>query len=371
MGVEAVAIQGHFDAKMSPVARAESPVPEVAQGGAKVTAFVLGHERNDSLIAVNRLLKAGYDVFWTQEAFSNGNKKYPPGTMIVRATGPKQAQVRSIAQALSLPLAAADEKLAVTAYKLKPLRLALYNPWGGNMDEGWTRLLLERFEFPFEEIRRDAIQSGSFSSRFDVILFADQPPEAIINGIPATRIPPEYAGGIGRDGLEHLRDFIRDGGTLVALGNSTDLFIKSWGLPLVDVVAGLKTTDFFCPGSILATQVDNTHPIGFGMPDETPAFFARSSAFEIQPGAFAPGGEVRTIVKYAGDHVLESGWILGENRLYNRAAAVEVAMQKGHLVLFGFRVQNRAQPHATFKLLFNSLYYGPSASAQVQFRSSE
>ncbi len=102
------------------------------------------------------------------------------------------------------------------------------------------------------------------------------------------------------------------------------------------------------------------------MPENVSAFFARSSAFEIQPSNFAPGGQVRTIVKYAGDHVLQSGWILGESHLYDRAAAVDVSMEKGHVILFGFRVQNRAQPHGTFKLFFNSLYYG--AAENTQFR---
>src|SRR5579883_2105919 len=105
------------------------------------------------------------------------------------------------------------------------------------------------------------------------------------------------------------------------------------------------------------------------MTEEAPVFFARSAAFEIVPSQFAPGGEARTIVKYAGDHVLQSGWILGESRLYNRAAAVDISMEKGHVILFGFRVQNRAQPHGTFKLFFNSLYYGPLQPAS--FRASE
>ena len=128
----------------------------------------------------------------------------------------------------------------------------------------------------------------------------------------------------------------------------------------------MKTTDFFCPGSILDVRVDNTHPVGYGMPETASGFFARGSAFEIRGNNFAPGGQVRTIVKYAGDYLLQSGWILGEQHLYNRAAAVDVTMQKGHVILFGFRVQNRAQPHGTFKLFFNSLYYGPAAISRFQ-----
>jgi hypothetical protein len=365
MGATSVIAQNRFDANLTPVTRAEPPSPEIAAGGARTNAFLLGHEENDSLIAVNRLLKSGYDVYWSQTAFRNAGKQFAAGTMIIPAQGAKQAHVRSIAQSLSLPLAASDGRVSVAAYKLKRLRLALYNPWGGNMDEGWTKLMLERFEFPYEEVRPADIRSGDFAHRFDVIVLADQQPNSILEGIPADRIQPEYAGGIGREGLDHLREFVRNGGTIIALGSASALFIKPWGLPLVDAVAGMKTTDFFCPGSILDLRVDNSHPAGFGMPERASGFFARSSAFEIRPSAFAPGGQVRTIVMYAGDHVLQSGWILGESHLYDRAAAVDVSLEKGHLILFGFRVQNRAQPHGTFKLFFNSLYYGPAELSQV------
>ena len=366
MGVSSALIKNRFEASLAPVTRAEPPSPEIAAGGAKTSAFLIGHEENDSLIAVNRLLKGGNDVYWSQSGFTSGSKQFAPGTIVVPASGAKQEQVKRIAQSLSLPLAAADGSLRVAAYKLKPLRLALFNPWGGNMDEGWTKLMLERFEFPFEEIRPADVRSGQFKQRFDVVVFSDQQPASILEGIPADRIQPEYAGGIGQEGLEHVREFVRNGGTVVALGNASELFIKPWGLPIVDAVAGMKTTDFFCPGSILDVRVDTSHPAGFGMPEKASGFFARSSAFEPRPSTFAPGGQVRTIVKYASDHVLESGWILGENHLYDRAAAVDVTLEKGHLILFGFRVQNRAQPHGTFKLFFNSLYYGPAELSQFR-----
>jgi hypothetical protein len=286
--------------------------------------------------------------------------------MIIPAVGKQQADVKAIAQSLSLPLHAAEQPMTVPAYKLKPLRLALYNPWGGNMDEGWTKLMLERFEFPYSEIRNAAIRSDDLGSKYDVFVFADQTPESIMNGISADKIPVQYAGGIGKEGMDHLKTFVQNGGTVIALAGAGHLFIKNWGLPLVDALQELKTTDFFCPGSILDAKVDNSHPVGYGMPEDTAAFFARNSAYEIQPWYFAPGGAVRTIVKYGDDHVLESGWILGENHIYDRAAAVDVSFGKGHVILFGFRVQNRAQPHGTFKLFFNALYYGP-ATLDTQF----
>jgi hypothetical protein len=370
MGVSSVLVTDKFQADLSPaINRAEPAAPEIAAGGPKVNAFLLGHEENDSLIAVNRLLKKGHDVYWAAEPFREGAASYAAGTMVIPATAKQQGDVKMIAQSLSLPLAAADQPIAIRAYKLKPLRLALYNPWGGNMDEGWTKLMLERFEFPYSEIRNADIREGDLASKYDVIVFADQPPDSIMNGIPPDKIPPEYAGGIGNPGLDRLKAFVQNGGSVIALAGAGELFIKHWGLPIVDSLKGLKTTDFFCPGSILDAKVDDSHPIGYGMPQDTSAFFARSSAYDIQPWYFAPGGTVRTIVKYGDDHVLQSGWILGESHLYNRAAAVDVSFGKGHVILFGFRVQNRAQPHGTFKLFFNALYYGP-AVLDDQFRTA-
>jgi hypothetical protein len=356
MGVASSAVKDKFSASLRPVTQAEVPKPAIGASGATAHGFLLSHEPNDSMIAVNRLLKAGVEVRWSQTDFTNGGKHYGAGTILIPPGAARQA--KSITQNLSLPLIPASEAVNVATAQLKPLRLALYNPWGGNMDEGWTRLILEQFEFPYKEIRNSDITSDDFAKDFDVVVFSDQQPASIMNGISEKVIQPEYAGGIGNKGLENVKDFVRNGGTVIALGNATALLMKAWSLPVTDVLAGLKTTDFFCPGSILAVQVDNTHPVGFGMPENTSAFFARSSAFEIQPSYFAPGGQVRTVVKYADDHVLQSGWILGETRLQNRAAAVDVTMDKGHVMLFGFRVQNRAQPHATFKLFFNSLYYG-------------
>jgi hypothetical protein len=197
-----------------------------------------------------------------------------------------------------------------------------------------------------------------------VVFFADQPPAGILERISATKIQSEYSGGIARDGVNHLKEFVQDGGSVIALDAATDLFIQQWNLPLVDVVANMKTTDFFCPGSILSSHVNSSSPLEYGMPENTSVFFARSKAFAIQLWSLAPAGEVKTIVKYSGDHTLQSGWILGEKNIHDRAAAVTVALGKGHVTLFGFRVQNRAKPHATFKLFFNALYYGPATPAR-------
>jgi hypothetical protein len=305
-------------------------------------------------VAANRLTAAGYEVRWARQPFERVGRSWPAGTMVIDAHGARQAQARAVAQALALPLTAIGTPLDGSgAPAVRPLRLALYNPWGGNIDEGWARLLLERNEFHFTEIRNGEIADGSLASRFEAVLFGDQQPASLLDGFSPSAVEPQYAGGLGEQGVDQLRAFVARGGELIALGAATDFFIQQFELPVRNVLEGLASDVFFCPGSILRARVDASHRLGYGMPDETSIFFARGSAFDVDP---ARASHVRTIVRYAADHVLQSGWMVGEDRLRGRAAAVEVAYGRGHVVLFGFRVQHRAQPHATFKLLFNALY---------------
>ena len=94
------------------------------------------------------------------------------------------------------------------------------------------------------------------------------------------------------------------------------------------------------------------------------AYVAQGPAFATSiPGA---GQDRAVIARYpeAGD-LLMSGWIQGEDLLRRRAAAVEVTMGKGRVILFGIRVQHRSQTHGTYKLLFNAIHYGASETARL------
>ena len=231
------------------------------------------------------------------------------------------------------------------------------------MDVGWCTLLLEQFEFPFEEIQNADIKAGNLKNRYDVILFADMSKESIINGLAEDSIPPEYAGGIGGDGILNLKAFVQSGGTLITLDSSCSLPIESFGLPVNDVLKDLGREKFFCPGSILEIELDNSHPIAYGMESKSAGFFARSPAFDLLPSFNKE--KARVVVKYPQKNPLLSGWILGENHLFNKSAVIDVPLGKGRVILLAFRVQHRIQPHGTFKLLFNSLYYGPATLAKL------
>jgi hypothetical protein len=169
-------------------------------------------------------------------------------------------------------------------------------------------------------------------------------------------------------GVASLYEFVSAGGTLVALDSASGLPLTAFGLPVTDLTSGLPATDFYAPGSIVRLKLDPSHPLAFGLPEETGAFFNASHAFEVgrrrtragqgagEPPANLPG--VRVVGTYASDRLLMSGWLLGEATLAGRAAVVEASIEAGRVVLIGFRPQHRGQSHGTFKLLFNALLLG-------------
>ena len=194
----------------------------------------------------------------------------------------------------------------------------------------------------------------------------------MLNGYAKGAMPDEYTGGVGKEGVENLRKFVEAGGTLVFLNRSSEFAIEQFNLPIRDVTKGLARKDFYIPGSILRTELDLTHPIARGMPQQSIAWFENSPAFELSepppsgggqssatnwPPANAGGSDIRIIARYPSDpkQILLSGWALGAEKIAGKAALVEVRVGKGKIILFGFRPQYRGQSLATFPLLFNAI----------------
>jgi hypothetical protein len=262
---------------------------------------------------------------------------------------------------------------------VKPARVGVYKAWQPNADEGWTRWVLEQYEFPFSSVLDTDIRAGGLRGRFDVILLPDARHGQIVNGFASGTMPPDYVGGIGAIGVAQLVQFVAEGGTLVAQDSATELPLTAMHLPVRNVVAGVRTTEFYIPGTLLRVTVDNTNPVAWGMPPEVAAFFTHSPVFEVasrvrdrdaQSLEADPVLALNIVASYPASDVLMSGWVLGERYLHRRPAVLEARVNKGRVVLLGFRVQHRAQPHATFKLLFNSIYLSSSeAGARPDVRS--
>jgi hypothetical protein len=227
--------------------------------------------------------------------------------------------------------------------------VGLYKSYAAVIDEGWTRWIFDQWSMPYTTLVNRDIKSdqGGLGSRFDAIVLPDQYAGELIDGLGAGSVPPEYAGGIGAEGLTALRRFVEQGGTLITLDSASSLPIRQFALP----VENASQAEVYGPGSILRTQVDVNHPIGFGSETESIAWFEHSLAFRAR-------GTAWPVVTYTKEpELLLSGWLTGGAHLTGTDAVVEAPLGRGRVILFGFRPQYRAQTWATFRLFFNALFY--------------
>jgi hypothetical protein len=319
--------------------------------------YVIDGRGNGASVAINRLLKAGAKVSWLASPLAIQGYTYEPGALVVaEAKGVREA-VDAVARDLGLRVTAADGRPPQDARALGQSRIALYKPWVESIDEGWTRWLLEQYEFAFENISDADIRRGGLRARFDAIVIPDMGADRLIAGHPAGTMPPEYVGGLGTAGVDMLRQFVTAGGTLVSLDSSSELAVNMLGVPVKDVTRGLPPNEFFCPGSVIGLELDSD-PLTYGVPRETAGFCAFNGAFEVTAPTPSDGASptARIVGRYARSGVLQSGWLEGENIIAGKGAMVEVKAGQGRAVLFAFRVQHRGQSHATFRLFFNALH---------------
>jgi hypothetical protein len=259
---------------------------------------------------------------------------------------------------LALPLKKGDESPIKNPLK-QHVRVGIYKPSLSNMDEGWTRYIFDTFNVPYSSVRDADIRSGGLNSKFDAVILSSQASTQIINGNVAGTLPAEYTGGITESGVKNLKEFVTNGGMLICFDDSCDLAIKEFSLPLRNVLEGVRTSEFYCPGSIVALEVDNKNPIAAMLPATVPAYFINSSAFAV-----AADANVRVIARYAKENVLLSGWLLGEDKLRGQIALAEVGVGKGRIVLFGFRPQHRGQSWATLPFIWNALSTATASSTE-------
>ena len=298
----------------------------------------------DAAIAVNRLLKAGARLAFARDA---------AGTKAVVIGAPRAVLDRAAAE-LGTRFVAAPRKAAATV-PLKTPRVGLYQPWTANMDEGWTRWVLEQHEFAPASLHNADVRAGGLRRRFDAVILPDQPAAGILEGNTGDSVRPEYRGGLGDEGVAALRAFVEEGGTLIALGASTDLVIDRWPIGVRNVKRGLSRDDHSAPGTIVRVQVDTATALGAGMPPETWGFYGNGPFFEAADGFASQRATV--VARYPNRDLVASGWLRGEPLMAGRAAVVQVDMRGGgRVVLFGLRPQHRGQTRATFPLLFNALY---------------
>jgi hypothetical protein len=358
-----------------------------AEAGA--AGYLLDHRVNDTFVAVNRLLKAGQKVYWLKDVLEAGGRSYGAGTIWVPATAAAAGLLGNAAKELGLMIEGVPAAPKGLAFELRPVRIGLWDSYGGSMASGWIRWLLEQFEFPFELVFAPALDAGGLNDRFDVLIFvggsiprlpaAGQEAGGGARGFqPQTpaNVSDEYKDRIGRITAEKtipiLRQFAQAGGTILALDSATVL-AEHFGLPLANALVEkspegadvpLRPEKFYIPGSLLRARVDNTDPLAHGLADTVDVFFDNTPAWTLLPDAELKG--VRPVAWFDDGKLLRSGWAWGESYLRRSVQIAEAAVGEGKLVLYGPEIAFRGQPHGTFKLLFNGILYGPAKTVFLE-----
>lgn len=360
MGVRCDPVEDALPAGLVKLTTRLAPAGSAAPGA--TAGYVLDARLNDSYRAVQLLLAKGIGVRRAREASADGVIR--AGDFVVAA-----GDAAPIAAQTGVPFVPLKAAPTVPTYEIRKPRIGLFQRYGGgNIDEGWTRLVLERFDTPYTTIRDKDVLAGDLSSRFDVIVLPNDSLPAMTGEPPAggarggeggfgggaQNTPPEFKSGFGADGVKALDAFVQKGGTLVAFGQAGDLPVQRFGLPVRNVVGGVPPREFWSPGSTLRVRYATSHPLVYGMPGRGLALFmAGSQVYEVT--STDRSQDVEILATYVERDILESGWLLGEPVIARKAAAVTVKHGAGSVVLLGFRPQHRAQTHGTFKLVFNAL----------------
>ncbi|KAA6460121.1 hypothetical protein DYQ86_13795 [Acidobacteria bacterium AB60] len=327
------------------IEKVDLPVAEVDGAG---TVFALSHKVNASFELVNAALRAGGTVSLAQEGVKTPSGMETGAFVIAGLT-------RSKMDELTKKYAVGAEAVPAPAktLPLKMARVGLYRPWAPSIDEGWTRWVLENYGFGPKSLYNADVRSANLRSRYDVVILPDLSSQQLLDGFGVGVVPGQYAGGIGLEGLNNLREFTREGGTLIALNRTASALIPLLSLPVENVIEGAKSDKFFCSGALLRLNLEHPElPVNYGVSDAPVVMFQSGPVFQALPGFHGA-----VLARYPKEtNPLESGLLLHAEAIEGKAAAMELVYGRGRIVLFGFKPQFRGQSHATYKYLFNELY---------------
>lgn len=355
MGVRVDPISTVVQAPLSVLTNWVDPRGTVSRGQ---YGYLVSGLQNDAFKAVNLLFEAG--ALMHRVDIETGRAR--AGDFIVDPEV-SASTISEVAEETGVDFVALDVDPSSFSHPIERQRIGMYQRYyGGNMDEGWTRWLLEDFEFEYSSLLDPDILEGDLIDKWDVIILPADSKQMMLGpagsseggGPDPNSTPPEYRSGFGQEGVEALEAFVQAGGTLVTLAEAGDLAIDEFELPVRNAVSGMSGNEFWAPGSTLKVDVDISSPFAHGMPDRALAtYLANGQVYETVPGARS--SDVQRVLTYINRDILQSGWLLGEEAIANKAAVVSVRHGEGIVLLIGFRAQHRAQTHGTFKLLFNAL----------------
>ncbi len=356
MGVNYTAVQHPFQCKTRLLS--EIPFPQGKLRG-KGNTYLLPAGQNDQFRLENRLFRAGIpmQIYTGAVPWTLQDQRIPEGSLIIRASASRLKPLLDSLSVSPIAIPEPDQRLQQALHLLREPRIAIFQPWTASIDEGWMRYVLDDFEYRYQVVHNQDIRAGRLHEQFDCLILPSLRPSTIVQGRKPGTTFPRYTGGIGETGIQHLKEFVEAGGTLICNDRSSRFVLTYFQVPVRDALKGLGREQFFCSGSILRLHLNPSHPVGYGMPEWFSGYFNRSQVFTVeQPdGKELVPVQATVVSRYADSPVLESGWLMGEEHIAGQPAIVEIRYGKGFIILFGIRIQHRAQTHGTYRLLFNSI----------------
>jgi len=386
MGVEVDFIDSEVDADLSRIhGRVDIPAGSVSAGSRY--GYALSHATNSSVKAVNRLLSEREIVYWTDEDSRSGRTDLNIGTFIIEAGSNTTSRIESLAAELGVDFVGLGSQPTENMSRLAFPRVGIYKSYVAFMDEGWSRWLLEEYGFAPTSLTDEDLKNGDLSI-FDAIVIPHPDGSAafknnvqkILTGHAPGSMPDEYTGGMGLQGAFALQRFVQDGGTLVTFGDASDFVIETFGLPIRNAVKAASRENFSIPGSLIRATINTGDPLGYGMPKDVSINFVNGGVYDVlgQEGCVAdllnqrdcrevarggrpivehePLARFDSIVNFAAEDLLMSGWAQGTEYIVNKSAMARVPHGEGEVIVFAFRPQFRGQPRGTYKLIFNALH---------------
>ena len=374
MGVQYDRVADGFNGPFVKLTGMQKPMPRGITGPANPAGYLISHRSNYSMTLVNRLLKANADVYWLKGAAKAGGEDLGTGAIWTPASPAVAEVLRNSSRDLGVAVYAMAKAPSGEALRIPRVRIGLYDQYGGLAPSGWTRWIFEQYEFPFEVVYPQTLDAGSLRSKFDVLVFPDGAMRATGGrgggrggGAAADQnVPEEYRGWTGRISedktIPQIKQFVESGGAVVTVGSSTSM-AELLGVHTSNALTGIPRDKFYIPGSLMRAHIDNTNPVAYGMPETVDVFFDNNPVFRLAADAKSKG--LNSVASFSGKETLDSGWALGQELLDGTSAVVEATAGEGKVFVLGPEVTFRGEPDGTYKLLFNSLFYGAAKPAKL------